>query len=109
MTQVRFEPGLFHSADLLLIGRSHDPEPAIEAFAARAIAPTDPYVWRRWAMVQMDLQRPLEALASFREYFRLGGAAAQSDTEARQLAESIRASIPRGVIDPEQMPEGLPQ
>ncbi len=97
------------AADLMLIRHRRDPEAAIEAFAARTIAPQDPYAWRRWAMIQMDRQRTLESLASFRKYFHLGGVAAQSDTEARQWAQSLRSSIPRGVIDPEQMPEGLPE
>ena len=34
-----------------------------------------------------------------------GGATAAADVEARQIAETVKASIPRGAIDPERMPE----
>ena len=92
-------------ADLLLIAQRRNPDAAIEAFAARELAPGDAYAWRRWAMVQMDRERPLEALKSFGKYFQLGGAAAADDAEAHGLEHMLRASIPRGVVDPETLPE----
>lgn len=93
------------AADIMLILDRHDPDAAIEAFAARVMAPTDPNVWYRWAMVQADRDRPLEAYESLRAYMRLGGAEAQGNAQARQLAEAIKAAIPRGTVDPEQMPK----
>ena len=81
------------------------PDAAIEAYAARVLAPSDPYAWRRWAMVQMDRERPLEALKSFAQYFRLGGAEAAADAEARALEQGLRASIPRGVVDESTLPD----
>ena len=90
------------AADVLLISDRRDVDAAMEAFAAKVLAPSDPNAWYRWAMVQADRERPLEAYASLGEYFRLGGAAAQGNGEARRLAESIRASIPSGTLDPEQ-------
>jgi hypothetical protein len=91
-------------ADLLLIARRHDPEGTIEALAARMLAPGDPFVWRRWAMIQLDRRRPLQSLESFRRYFDLGGASAREDAEARQLVSSIRAAVPGGAFDPEKFP-----
>ncbi|MEO5988117.1 MAG: hypothetical protein ABIU54_04715 [Candidatus Eisenbacteria bacterium] len=93
------------AADLMLISDRHDPDGAIEAFAARVLAPADPNVWYRWAMVQAERDRPLEAYQSLRIYLRLGGTAAQNDVQARELAESIRSAIPSGTLDPEQIPE----
>lgn len=86
------------AADLLLIRERKSPEAAIEAFAARALAPGDPYAWRRWAMIQLDRNRPLQAIASFERYFDLGGAEAAADTEAHGYVDATRASIPRGAF-----------
>ncbi len=92
-------------ADLMLIAQRRNPDAAIEAFAARELAPRDAYAWRRWAMVQMDRERPLEALKSFGMYFQMGGKAAADDAEAHGLEHMLRASIPRGVVDPESLPD----
>lgn len=92
------------AADLMLISDRNDPDAAIEAFAARVLAPADPTGWYRWAMVQADRDRPLEAYESLQASLRLGGPAGQNDEPARRLAESIKAAIPRGTIDPEQRP-----
>ena len=90
-------------ADLLLI-RAPDGAPgAMEAFAARVLAPQDPYAWRRWAVVQASRERYIEALASFQMYFRLGGDVAAADTEARGWADNIRRKIPKESVAPEDM------
>ena len=78
------------------------PTDAIEAFAARVLAPSDPIAWRRWAMVQLYRQRHLEALASFERYFELAGISAKSDAEAQQWVASIRRQLPGGDITKEQ-------
>jgi hypothetical protein len=72
----------------------------IEAFAARALAPRHPLAWRRWAMIQLDRRRHLQALASFERYFALGGQVAARDTDARRWMESIRTALPGGVFAP---------
>jgi hypothetical protein len=77
----------------------------VEAYAARVLTPDEPFAWRRWAMIQASRDRTLEALASFNRYFKLGGQTAAADTEAHQYADAIRGSIPRGSVDPEDMPE----
>jgi len=92
-------------ADVMLMRDAQDPDAAIEAFAARTLAPQDPFVWRRWATVQISRERRLEALGSLNKYFRLGGAAAASDAEAHRYALQIKSSIPRGAVDPGEMPE----
>lgn len=91
-------------ADLLLIVDREDVDAAIEALAARVLAPDDPTGWYRWAMVQADRDRPLEAYASLQQYFVRGGGAAQGDAEAQRLAASLKAAIPAGSVDPEQRP-----
>ena len=83
-------------ADLTLIRSPDDPGGAIEAFAARVLAPEDPFGWRRWATVQARRERYLEALASYQTYLRLGGAAAAADAEARAWADHVRAMIAKG-------------
>ena len=76
-------------ADLLLVRNPRDPDAVIEAFAARTLMPDDPYAWRRWATIQTDRQRQLEALKSFLRYFRIGGAAAEHDAEAHHWASAL--------------------
>src|SRR5207247_6428217 len=71
-------------ADLRLARNPQDPEGAIAAYAARVIEPGEPWAWRRWAMVQTQRQRYLEALKSFDRYFALAGAAGERDAEAHR-------------------------
>ncbi len=75
-------------ADLYLVRDPDDPAGAIEALAARLLAPEDPVAWRRWAMVQTQRQRYLEALASFERYFKLAGNARRSRGRAMGGADS---------------------
>jgi tetratricopeptide (TPR) repeat protein len=83
-------------ADLLLILYPGDPAGAVEAFAARVLDPQQPFAWRRWAMVQTQRERFLEAVDSFERYFELGGAAARGDEEAKRWVANIRAMLPGG-------------
>jgi tetratricopeptide (TPR) repeat protein len=92
-------------ADLKLILNPEDPAGTIEAFAARALAPTDAVTWRRWAMVQAQRARYLEALRSFERYFQLGGAAARDDAEAQKWVKQIRDILPGGDVSPEGLRE----
>ena len=88
-------------ADLLLARSPDDADGAIEAFASRVLDPGEPYGWRRWAMVQLWHKRYVEALASFRTYFRTGGDAAAGDDEARRWEAGIRGRIPEDVTERE--------
>jgi hypothetical protein len=88
-------------ADLWLIAEPDAPHGAVEAFAARTLAPDDGVAWRRWATVQMHRRRYLEALNSFDRYFKLAGVAGQNDAEAKQWVENIRQSLPGGNVAPE--------
>ena len=85
-------------ADLLLSRSPDDIEGSIEAYAARALVPEQPYVWRRWAMVQAHRERYNEALVSFRRYFALAGANGEGDREARRWLDTITETLPRGSV-----------
>lgn len=86
-------------ADLLLVRSPDDADGAIEALAARVLAPGEPYGWRRWAVIQGTKQRYLDALASFDRYFKLGGEAAAADAEAHAWVERVRGLLPKDVAD----------
>jgi tetratricopeptide (TPR) repeat protein len=90
-------------ADLLLIRDREDATGVMEAYAARVLAPADPYAWRRWAMIQADRGRHLQALASFEKYFELGGQAVAGDAEAAKWLADIRAMLPGGDLAPEEI------
>jgi len=90
-------------ADLMLIRDPDDPDAAIEALAARVLAPLDPIVWRRWAMVQARRDRYLEALKSFDRYFELAGAMGENDAEAKRWVEAMRRVLPGGAAKPEAL------
>ena len=83
-------------ADLRLMRDPDLASGAVEALAARLLAPRDPYAWRRWGMVQAHRERFLEALTSFDRYFRLGGAAVAGDQEAKAWVARIRSMVPGG-------------
>jgi hypothetical protein len=95
--------GLF--ADLILIRDADDPDGAVEALAARVLAPDEANAWRRWGMVQARKQRYLEALNSFEKYFALAGPAGENDTEAKQWTDAIRRVLPGGAAKPEGLRE----
>lgn len=66
----------------------------IEAYAARLLAPSSPASWRRWAMVQVRQDRPLEGAGSLRRYFDLAGAGGAGDSEAQAMAQYLRVKYP---------------
>ena len=80
-------------ADLLLVRQHEDPEGAVEALAARLLAPGDPTAWRRWGMVQLDRGRYLEALRSFERYQALGDPQAARDSEVQGWVEGLRGRV----------------
>ena len=82
-------PGLH----LLLVRQHGDPEGAVEAFAARLLAPGDPTAWRRWGTVQLDRGRYLEALRSLERCQALGDPQAARDSEVQGLIEALRDRV----------------
>lgn len=71
-----------------------DPDAAIEALAARTLAPPRSVVWRRFA-IPMSRERPAEAPASLQRYFELapeGG----GDVEAQRWIETLRGHVASG-------------
>jgi hypothetical protein len=71
----------------------------VEALAARELAPLDPMVWRRWAVLQVRAGNYQVAYPSMKRYFGLAGPAAQADEEARRMLEFIRRSQPGGELE----------
>jgi hypothetical protein len=92
-------------ADLMLIADPEGLEAAVETVAARALAPQDPYAWRRFGMLQLHRERHAEALVSFERYFELAGDAGRSDQEAQQWVAAIRRQLPGGDLPQEALRE----
>jgi hypothetical protein len=63
---------------------------AIEAYAYRTLAPTEPDAWRKWASAQIANKQYAPALVSLERYFALAGARGRADLEAQVVAESLR-------------------
>ncbi len=84
-------------ADLALERPETSPKGAIEALAARLLAPNDPVAWRRWALVQLTGGRYDEAEKSLERYLALGGAAARADSDVVRTLRSLRPLLPGGV------------
>ena len=63
---------------------------AIEAYAYRTLAPTEPDAWRKWASAQIANKKYAPALVSLERYFALAGANGRADLEAQVVAESLR-------------------
>jgi hypothetical protein len=72
---------------------------AVEALAARQLAPRDPAVWRRWAILQARAANYQAAYPSMKRYFELAGPAARGDQQARELLEYIRQMQPGGELE----------
>jgi len=81
-------------ADLTFMNAKDAAGGVIEAYASRLLAPRSAVSWRRWAMVQVRQERPLEGAGSLRRYFDLAGNAAAGDTEAQTIALYLRAKYP---------------
>jgi hypothetical protein len=69
---------------------------AIEALAARLLAPEVAASWRLWAVAQVQGGFLREAYASMLRYFELAGPAAAADVEGRRILEILRQSQPGG-------------
>ncbi len=77
---------------------------AVEAFAARALAPEDPKAWRRWGMTLIHVHRPESALPALERYLELAGGAAAGDREAERIVEGLRNSLAAGTAAPAAAP-----
>jgi len=71
---------------------------AIEALAARLLAPEAPGGWRLWAHVQVANDHHGSAFASLNRYVELAGGESRVDPEDRTLLGSLRASLPGGAL-----------
>lgn len=90
-------------ADLLLRTSPRSGGTAMEALAARLLAPADPASWRRWAYVQVANQHAVEAYGSLRRYFELAGPAGGGSAEDLRLLEQLRASLPGGTVAQDEL------
>ena len=84
------------AADVMMQVQGAQDEGAIEAFAARVLAPEDGEAWRRWAYVQMVHGREQAALASLARYERLAPAVAGADAALPRWRELLQARMPGG-------------
>jgi hypothetical protein len=75
----------------------------VEALAARGLTPRDPWVWRRWALLQMQSGNYQLAYPSMTRYFELAGPAAKDDERGQQLLEFIRRAQPGGDLSQEAL------
>ena len=83
-------------ADVLVGHLSENAACVLEALADRVMAPGDPVAWRRWAYIQGISRRYIEAYASIRHYFAIGGAAAAADSPAVAWARELSRAQPGG-------------
>lgn len=80
---------------------------AIEAWAARVLAPGWPDAWRRWAAVQFVFERWIESMRSVERYWELDPAARTTDTATAAMVEQLRAYLPGGVVSQQSLREDL--
>jgi hypothetical protein len=85
-------------ADLCLQVSPRSSAGAMEALAARLLAPHDPETWRRWAHAQMTGDHLMEAYASLTRYFKTAGPAARENNEDLKLLEVLRQGLPGGKL-----------
>ena len=85
-------------ADVLLQVSPRSGAGAMEALAARLLAPSDPESWRRWAHAQVATGHPVEAHASLSRYFEMAGPAARANTSDLGLLEVLRQGLPGGKL-----------
>ena len=83
-------------ADLLLAQPEALDPGAIEALAARVLAPEDAAGWRRWGKRQFTGGRYDQARLSLERYLELGGSAACADAEVRALMAYLERILPGG-------------
>jgi hypothetical protein len=88
-------------ADLMLIASPDGIEGTVETIAARALAPNDPYAWRRFGMLQLRRERYQEALVTFDHYFAIAGDIGRNDREAHGWVDQVRRRLPGGDLPQE--------
>jgi hypothetical protein len=90
------DPGAHALLADLLLARGRLNEGAVEAYAARALAPDAPSTWRRWGLVAFAHGRDHQAAAALERYLELGGEEAAQDVEAVGLLREARRRLPGG-------------
>ena len=85
-------------ADLLIMRAPGSVNGAMEALAARLLAPGDPAAWRRWAIVQAQGGCDQDAYASLLRYFEMAGPAGAGDEPGQRLLEFLRQAQPGGEL-----------
>jgi hypothetical protein len=83
-------------ADLQLQLPSERKGAALEAYAARVLAPKDPLAWKRWAVSLYWQSRYTQALDAIQHYFRMDPAGAAADRDAVNLRANLPRMLPGG-------------
>jgi hypothetical protein len=91
-------------ADLVITLRADPGAAVVESYAARLLAPEWSDAWGRWAQVQAEQGRILEAAASLKRYFELAGTKGARDVELRNLERWMRERYPGAarILGPER-------
>ena len=95
-------------ADVYLVTPGYFESGALEAFAARMLAPDDPLTWRRWGLVQYARRRDLKARAALERYLALGGDQARADEQVQRTLVELDRRLPGGDLaqrDLHQLPQ----
>ena len=85
-------------ADLYLVRDDLFETGALEAFAARVLAPDDPIAWRRWGLVLFARRRDLNARAALRHYLELAGDSARADAQIQETLRELARRLPGGEL-----------
>ncbi len=95
-------------ADLLLLRPSSFNGGVSEAFAARALAPTNPSMWRRWGIIAVVQNRNDQAKEALERYFALAGEEGRRDVEALGVLRDVRRRLPGGDLAQEELKKARP-
>jgi hypothetical protein len=95
-------------ADLQLVRDDLFQNGAVEAFAARVLAPNAPTAWRRWGMIQYVRSRHLKAREALERYLALGGEHARADLQVREALVEIRRRLPGGDLAQKELHKVTP-
>ncbi len=85
-------------ADLALDRPESSSMGAIEALAARVLAPDNAMAWRRWGRVQVRAGRYDQAERSLERYLALGGEVARADSDVARTMRSLQHVLPGGDV-----------
>jgi len=94
-------------SDILLRQPVMQPNGQLEAFAARALDPQNPAVWLRWAIVEVQTNRYVEAEQALLRYQKLGGLDPNTNLYVSAVLEQVRRALPGGDLTQAALRKGV--